>query len=126
MPLPWCANPDAREFEVVEAIPSTGTVVVNFSEGVNADTAETATNYVLQPAVEVTSAKVASDNFKSVTLEAQIQAGIDYVLTVNDVISALDRPLEDQRTPRPLLCSPKGLKAGQGCTPALRNPNRQM
>ena len=97
MPLPWCANPDAREFEVVDAIPSTGTVVVNFSEEVNADTAETATNYVLQPAVEVTSAKVASDNFKSVTLEAQIQAGVEYVLTVNDVISAHDRPLEDHK-----------------------------
>jgi hypothetical protein len=85
--VPPCADPThMNDFQVVEAVPSSGEVRVVFNHNLNVDTAETKENYTISPTVEVQSAVL--DTGDAVILSAAIDPGVAYTLTVENVLSA--------------------------------------
>ncbi|NNB93036.1 hypothetical protein HI113_03810 [Corallococcus exiguus] len=94
--IPECALPKADNFEVTQARASQqlDSVTITFSEPVNPPTAETMTNYVIQPGPQVTGAKVSREDARQVILTVTgLAAASRYMLTVTDVVSQNDVPL---------------------------------
>lgn len=91
MDLPNCANPNVEEFGAVSATPAPGQISVIFNQAVNQETAETVANYTLSPECEVTAAALSVFNNTQVILNAPIEAGVNYTLTIQNVVSASDQ-----------------------------------
>lgn len=91
MDLPMCANPNTQEFGIVSATPTSTQVSVLFNQPVNQETAETVANYSLIPAGEISAATVSVFNNTQVILDVPIEAGVKYMLTVENVTSADDQ-----------------------------------
>lgn len=94
-PLPSCADPDAEGFQLLAAEAGTEEILVTFNNPVDPDSAGAAANYTLSdPNVEVRSATVDAANPAKVRLAAVVPAKTVLALTVANVTSSDDVPLE--------------------------------
>jgi hypothetical protein len=95
-PMPDCANPHITGFEVTgaSAKEGEGTVKVTFSQKVNTDTANTLANYSLMPETAITKARVKRLDHKTVILDADVVVDKQYRLTVSEVLSENNQPLD--------------------------------
>lgn len=94
-PLPRCANPGQEPFHLLIAEPNEeGTeVTVLFSEDVDPPTAETRSNYKLEPLARIREAKVNPENPFEVILSTRIRKDKLYVLTVSGVESEFNETM---------------------------------
>ncbi len=98
--IPDCAIPKPAYFQVegAEATKTLRSVIVSFNRALNLPTAETASNYCIEPSIEVTVAEVSPTNNQEVILAVEgLEADSDYVLTVSNVLSEEDVPLNSER-----------------------------
>jgi hypothetical protein len=109
-PLPECAGgPPTATLAVTGATAAEDglTVTVTFNEKVDVATAELPGNYSFSPLAPTAKAKAAADGL-SVTVSADFRPDTDYLVKVEDVLSATGHPLIDAkstaafRTPPPV------------------------
>lgn len=93
-PLPPCADPEAEGFQLLSAIVVGGGIDVTFNKPVDAASAGTPGNYTLDPDAEITAAEVDAVDPAQVHLKVDVARLIIYVLTVENVTSNADVPLE--------------------------------
>jgi hypothetical protein len=96
-PLPSCADPTAEGFQLLSAVAGSGGIDVTFNNPVDADSAVTPSNYTLSPEAAITAAVVDPANAAKVRLTVDVKPLGIYVLTVQNVTSDSDVPLEPGR-----------------------------
>ena len=99
--LPGCARPLAEDLEVLSAMASTDMVkvTVSFNRPLDTPTSQSTDNYTIEPGVIVNAAKLDENDNTIVRLEVSgLQSGTDYVLTVANVTSIDNRPLNPKHS----------------------------
>ena len=99
MPLPECAGgPPTATLEVTGAAAAPATaggyaVTIGFNDKLDVETAQELGNYGFNPPAPLTSASVPSTDYTKVVVQADLQPGTEYVVSVQDVLSSTGHPL---------------------------------
>ena len=100
MGIPDCAisSPRTLEVEGAQSSQSLSSVMVSFNQALNPPTAETASNYYIEPNAEVIAAELLPTDSQRVRLLVKgLMVNSNYVLTVSNVISWLNAPLDPEK-----------------------------